>query len=89
MSNKAVDDINLEELSRDELIAQIRLERKGNKKRIKKIKRYNADTEIALAAAIEQREEAYEQLNDADNAIMSLVENVLVEKGLPVLALQS
>ena len=87
MSNKAVDDINLEELSREELIAQIILERKKNKRRIKKVKAYNTDTELALAIAIGQREEAYEDLNAADDAIMTLTQNILADKGLPVIAL--
>lgn len=76
MSRKKQDDINIDDLTREELVAQIKIERKAHKRRIKRIKDDLLDTRLAHLIAIGERDNALRDLDSADFAIMTIVEKV-------------
>jgi len=81
MSNKPQDDINLEELSSEELISIIVSERKKAKRRVRRIKEELNDTGIALIMAIGARDKAYRDLDAADLVIIDIVESTIQKSG--------
>jgi len=82
MSNRAKDDINIDELSREELVDLLLTERKRYKRKRKVLKAELADVELALVIAAHDRDTAYRSLDEADNAIIVIMEKVLSDKGL-------
>jgi 3-hydroxyacyl-CoA dehydrogenase len=75
VSARAKDDVNLDDLTREELVALVKSERKTHKRRLRSVKNDLFDTQLAHFIALGQRDKALTDLNDADHAIMVIVEN--------------
>jgi len=80
MGTKANHDFNLEDMDKESLIALIGKERRRSKRRTKSIKADLLDAELALIIAIHERNNAYADLDNADNAIMALMDKMLSSK---------
>jgi 3-hydroxyacyl-CoA dehydrogenase len=82
MSKRAEDDVNLEELTQEELVAVIRSERKAFRRKMKNKRRKMHELRVAHFVAIEQRESALADLDEADSVIMAIVEESVAKAQL-------